>query len=135
MIKEFVQAFEDNIARVRRAFCEHCPEDYKQIVCEVVKAINNYEEKKYGYPYPDNIHVINDGDYQGTLVFVIPEFDYQPMEYWYVRVAYGSCSGCDTLQGIGWWHPNNPTKQQLDDVMMLALHVVQGLRKMGGDKI
>ena len=31
---------------------------------------------------------------------MIPEEGYQPSDYWYVRVSYGSCCGCDTLQSI-----------------------------------
>lgn len=75
----------------------------------------------------DNIHVIDDGDYQGTLLFVIPEKCYQPFDYWYVRISYGSCSVCDTLQGI---IENEDFKQVADDLFTLALHIAQGLKRM-----
>lgn len=133
MISEFVETFNANKDKMRRVFRESFPSDYEGIVREVVKAVNGYGESGFREPDPDNIHVIDDGDYQGTLLFIIPERTYQPHEYWYVRVWYGSCSGCDALMSIEHRCGTEPTDQQLDDVMTLALHVVQGMRKMGGD--
>lgn len=45
---------------------------------------------------------IDDGDYQGTLLFLIPFNSYQPSEYEYLMtyIGYGSCTVCDTLQRI-----------------------------------
>lgn len=50
----------------------------------------------------DRITLIDDGDYQGTLLFLIPEDTYQPSAHNYLMtyIYYGSCSGCDTLQHI-----------------------------------
>lgn len=49
----------------------------------------------------DNITAIDNGDYQGTIMFVIPFDTYQPSEFEYLMtyVGYGSCSYCDALQG------------------------------------
>ena len=55
---------------------------------------------------------------------------YQPWEYWYVKVGYGSCSGCDTLEGIRDYPDEPPTKEQIDAYMTLALHIVQGFKSM-----
>lgn len=43
---------------------------------------------------------IDDGDYQGTLLFTIPFGTYQPSAYEYLMtyIGYGSCSVCDALQ-------------------------------------
>lgn len=60
---------------------------------------------------------------------MIPEEGYQPSDYWYVRVSYGSCCGCDTLQSI----TDCSGDTALDDLMTLALHIVQGLKKMDGE--
>ena len=75
-----------------------------------------------------------DGSYSGTLVYVIGEGGYEPSDYWYVKISYGSCSGCDTLQRIldDLWD-EEAKEQQTQDYMTLALHVVQGLKKMGDD--
>lgn len=50
----------------------------------------------------DGITMIDNGDYQGTLLFMLPFDTDQPAEYEYLMtyVGYGSCSGCDTLQRI-----------------------------------
>ena len=97
--------------------------DYSDIVRIVIDAIH----EDYGDPNPNAISEIDDGDYQGTLLFVIPEDIYQPYDYWYVRVAYGSCSVCDTLQGV---LDSHNREKQLDGLFTLALHIFQGLKKM-----
>lgn len=98
--------------------------DYRDIVSIVIDAIH----EGYGDPNPNAISEIDDGDYQGTLLFVIPEDIYQPYDYWYVRVFYGSCSGCDTLQSI--LYDSYSKEQQIDDLFTLALHIFQGLKKL-----
>lgn len=51
--------------------------DYRDIVSIVIDAIH----EDYGDPNPKAIHTIDDGDYQGTLLFVIPADEYQPYDY------------------------------------------------------
>ena len=79
----------------------------------------------------DNIETIDHGDYQGTLLYVIPFDTYQPSEYdyYFTAVSYGSCSGCDTLQGINDYESGLPTDEQVEDYMTLALHLVQKMKK------
>ena len=86
-----------------------------------------------------NIHVIDDGDYQGTLLYIIPEKGYQPSEYWAVKVSYGSCSGCDTMESIRsdyepehWEDDYKPSDQQIDLLWTEALHMMQGMKTIGG---
>ena len=78
------------------------------------------------------VHKIDDGSYQGTLVFVVGEKGYQPSNYWYVLVSYGSCSGCDTLEKIRGYGALDkpPSAKQVRDYMTLALHIVQRMRPM-----
>ena len=134
MIQEFVNRFMANKHIIEASFAEKHPADYKDIVKKVINAISDGYD--YDCPDPDNIHVIDDGDYQGTLLYVIPEKGYQPSVYWYVMVNYGSCSGCDTLQGISAenWDEDPPTKSQVDQYMTLALHIIQRLKQMYEDK-
>jgi len=70
--------------------------DYKYLVELVTKFILGKEWDA------ENITVIDNGDYQGTQLFLIPRDTYQPSESEYLMtyVGYGSCSGCDTLQAI-----------------------------------
>ena len=74
----------------------------------------------------DKIHVIDDGDYQGTLLFLIPFNSYQPCEYEYLMtyVGYGSCSGCDTLQAIQDYGEEKLTDQQVEDFMKLCKDIL-----------
>jgi hypothetical protein len=106
------------------------PENYADIVRAVVEILAA-DEYEYDAPDPQRIHEINDGDYQGTLVYVIGAGGYQPDIYWYVKVGYGSCSGCDTLESIRGYKDDPPSQEQIKDYMTLALHIVQGLKKMG----
>jgi hypothetical protein len=133
MIQKFVDGWFANREKVRAQYAATHPETYQEIVRAVVEAIRG--EEKYGWPDPSRIHVIDDGDYQGTLVFVIAGADYQPSDYWYVKVAYGSCSVCDTLQSIRYDYSDDtsdaPSEKQVEAYMTLALHIVQGLKKMG----
>jgi hypothetical protein len=108
------------------------PGEYKDIVRAVVRLVA--DDNDSSTPDPERVHQIDDGNYQGTLVFVIGATGYQPSDYWYVRVSYGSCSGCDTMEAIrsdgGWDEP--PSESQLDRFLTLALHVVQQFKAMGG---
>lgn len=134
MIQQFVDAWMKNRDLIQswlEPICLDC--GYSDIVKATVRAIALEATGGYGDPKPDfeNIHEINDGDYQGTLVYVIPEVGYQPSEYWYVRVWYGSCCGCDTLQG----EQMGSKEDCINGVMTLSLHIVQQMRKMGGDEV
>ena len=128
MIKEFVTLWDKNKENLRTVFEKKHPDDYEDIVKGVISILNDGDS--YRKPDPNRIHRIDDGEYQGTLVFVIGATGYQPSEYWYVKVRYGSCSGCDTLESIKNYTDRTPTKDQVDSYMTLALHIVQGLKLM-----
>jgi hypothetical protein len=131
MIQTFIDRFEARKEEIRATFTLKQPTSYEEIVKAVVRVLA--DDGEYETPDPERIHSIDDGDYQGTLVFVIAGSGCQPSAYWYVKVSYGSCSGCDTLEAIHSWNDEPPTKEQLDDYMTLALHIVQGIKKMGDD--
>ena len=130
MIQSFVASWEKNKYQVRAAFEEKHPESYEEIVRAVVDALADVSEWDSHIPDPERIRCIDDGHYQGTLVFVIGAKGYQPGNYWYVKVGYGSCSGCDTLQAIQRHCKNPPTESQVNGYMTLALHILQGLKAM-----
>ena len=131
MIKEFVERWESRKGMLRAMIAKDPPDSYGTLVRQVVEILQE-EEYTYGdeSPDPERVHTIDDGDYQGTLLFVIGAKGYQPEHYWYVKVDYGSCSGCDTLQGISGYSDDPPDEQQVKDYMTLALHIVQGLKVM-----
>lgn len=132
MIAKYVERFEAGKAQLQARFEADHPENYEQLVTWVIETIADPDE--YEDIDPKRIHVIDDGDYQGTLLFVIGANNYQPYVYWYVMVDYGSCSGCDTLEGIR-SDGDPPNERQVKDYMTLALHVVQGLKQIGGVKV
>lgn len=131
MIPEFVAAWDARKHILRAKFAKKLPKDYKSIVKSVVSILGGDNSRLC--PDPTRVVEIDHGEYQGTLVFVIASEGYQPDTYWYVMVGYGSCSACDTLEGIkdSVDEDGPPTSEQLDDYMTLALHIVQGLKRMG----
>lgn len=142
MIQEFVKIWDERKDKLRAVFAQKHPENYKEIVTEVIKLLEKNSENEYDFDLPSSkrVHEIDDGEYQGTLLYIIGEMTYQPEKYWFVRVNYGSCSGCDTLQAIYDNHIFNedenrglPNKKQLDDYMTLALHIIQGLKVLCDD--
>lgn len=101
--------------------------DYKYFVYMVVKYIFNDNELPYtGYDY-SKITVINDGNYSGTILFLIPEASYCPSESQYLMTFanYGSCSVCDTLKRIQELSSKDlPTAKQVDLYMILCKDLV-----------
>lgn len=133
MIKEFVERFMGAKPRLERIFATAHPEDYMAVVRAVISVLRSDADLRT--PDVERIHEIDDGDWQGTLVYVIAAEGYQPSTYWYVKVSYGSCSGCDTLEGIRGYSGDAPTDEQVSQYMTLALHIVQGLKRMGYEDV
>ena len=141
MIQEFVDRFFLKEKEIRKTLAKEHPETYLALVKMVVGYIADpagrhgpVDDDYYEPPRldPNRIHMIDWGDYQGTLLFIIGAEGYQPDRFWAVKVSYGSCSGCDTLQGISGYDTTPPTGEQVDDYYKLALHIVQGLKEIGG---
>jgi hypothetical protein len=122
MIQQFVDKFQENKIKLAQELVDNEPVDYTELVKRVIKLFANGK----GTPDPERVHLIDDGDYQGTLVFIIAEQGYQPDKYWSAKVAYGSCSGCDTLEGI---QQDSKGEEKVKDYMTLALHIVQDLKE------
>ena len=107
---------------------------YLDIVKETINSILNDND---GYTKWDKEHIteIDNGDYQGTLLYLIPENTYQPSsdEYLMTYVYYGSCSGCDTLQAIQEWSEGPLKEDQIKEFMMLSLHLLENMIKPYND--
>ena len=106
MIKYCVDKWNKNYKKLKLALereeeLQHCC--YTYLVKLVVENIFNegcdYNSERWSV---EKITEIDNGDYQGTLLWIIPQDTYQPSETEYLMtfVNYGSCSGCDTLQSI-----------------------------------
>jgi len=130
MIQKFVDKFMASKDELRKKFATH-PGDYLNVVKALVEVLHD-ENDDYNVPDPERIHMIDEGHYQGTLVFVIGCVGYQPSTYWAMMVRYGSCSGCDILrkiEGAG-NGGEKPTEDQIDQYVTLALHLVQSMKEI-----
>ena len=119
MLKYCVDQWEKNKGNLREVL-EHFDfdkeiMDYKVLMSLIIAHIL---EDKWD---SENFTTIDDGDYQGTLLFVIPERCYQPNagNYLMTYVEYGSCSCCDTMLAI------LGSDTMVEDLMTLALHMIQ----------
>lgn len=95
---------------------------YKDIVKNLVKFVYSDHEYKYD---SEKITEIDNGEYQGTVLYMIPKNTYQPSEddYLLTYTGYGSCSGCDALLGIQ--YDEETREEQIRGLMALSLHLVQ----------
>lgn len=101
--------------------------EYKDLVKLTVMFILNDENEWNA----NKIKEIDDGDYQGTLLYLIPEDTYQPnsSEYLMTFVEYGSCSGCDTLQCIQCYLGVRSRNKSIDDLMNLCKDLICNMIK------
>jgi len=127
MIKEFVTAYYQ--ADWDKVFNEY-PFDYTDVVRLTIKNITENLPDDFCWadiPNWECIHLIDDGDCQGTLLYLIPTKIYQPSKYYYCKISYGSCSACDTLMGIA----ETPDEEiKIREYKQLALHIVQQLKEI-----
>lgn len=133
MIQEFVKAWDANRETLKEYIRTHEQKEYDEYV-KLVKILFDivinpyfkYDPRNLSYN-TESIHVIDDGDYQGSQLFIIPNNDYQPSPYEYVwtHCSYGSCNGCDTLLAISNYGDGLPSEEQVDDYMTLLLHLLQ----------
>lgn len=127
MIQEIVSLWEKNKDKIADSFRNNPFPEYETIVKTVVSYM---DDKKIIRMDPDKIEVTGGGDYQGELFFTVGSKGRSKNKYT-VEVSYGSCSHCDTLQGIrdnGSWDDEKPNESQVKDLMTFALHIVQAFR-------
>lgn len=132
MIKEFVEKWDKYKNELEEYFRNNPQKEYatyKDIVRLLFDIIINKDEGfKWEKFDTGDIVVIDDGDYQGTQIFILHKDEYQPSveEYVYTNTYYGSCSGCDTLLAIQDWDLEKlPNENQIKEYMTLALHLLQ----------
>lgn len=103
--------------------------NYKDLVKLVVSEILNKNNDDINWD-ENNITEIDNGDYQGTLLYLIPLKTYQPCEYEYLmtHVSYGSCSGCDTLASIQWGGCNDE-EEEIEEYVTLCRDLVNRIIK------
>lgn len=130
MIQRFVDAWERNKPLIRRMFAEKHPGDYDDVVLTVLAGLRHEAPSQGGFPDPAATLVIEGDSYQGTNTYLLVDSFRGGEPRWYVRVDYGSCSGCDTLCSIHTGRRSDrPTDEQVDEYMTLALHIVQSIKE------
>ena len=131
IMKERWDANKDKLrdALAERTDLNHC--NYEDLVNLTFEVIYNTDANETGYQVLNlnNITVVDDGDYQGTVVFLIPFDTYQPSEHEYIMtyIGYGSCSGCDVLQAVqscGDYGKKKATEDQLDGFMDICRELI-----------
>lgn len=144
MIKEFVKAWNKNKDLLLKEFENTPPNSYSDIVETLITiVINPYlkeNEHKIDYPMSEGLdieklHIIDDGDYQGTTIYIIPFNTYQPSvdEYVYTNNYYGSCSGCDTFLNIEAIYDYDKKEDRIEAAKQfhkLALNLLQQFKKL-----
>ena len=138
MIQEIVKKWEENKYKLEEYFRTTKQEkfaSYEAIVQKIFELVINSDEDSYERFNINKMTVIDDGDYQGTQIFIIPKDTYQPNidDYLITHTYYGSCSGCDVIEGIRNYSSGLPTEQQVKEYMILALHLVQKMKRITDD--
>ncbi|MGX4591652.1 hypothetical protein ACWJU5_16230 [Clostridioides difficile] len=133
MIKYCKEKWIKNKTRLHEALLEsdfinhdsYC--SYEDLVKLSVKYILNDNTNEDDEWDVNNISEIDDGDFQGTLLYLIPKKIYQPSEREYLMtyVGYGSCSGCDTLIDI----QDGNSKDSIEDYMYLCKDIICNIIK------
>lgn len=89
---------------------------------------NGGEIKEYSYKQLncEDITEIDNGHYQGTLLYLIPFDTYQPdeSEYLMTYIGYGSCSVCDTLRSIVSCSDERATDTQVKDLIAVCKDII-----------
>jgi hypothetical protein len=126
MINKLVVQWEENKHKLQDYFKETNQEEYDTYTKIIRIVFELCFTKEWDL---DKMTVIDNGDYQGTEIFIIPRDTYQPSVHDYIvtDTYYGSCSGCDTLLSISEYEVEKPNEDQVMEYMTLALHLIQRL--------
>lgn len=125
MMKIVRDRWNANKDELRRVLAEKYGKDncysYDDIVKVAFEIIFNHGDGEFQLDV-DKIVSIDNGDYQGTILYVIPFHTYQPSEreYFMTYIGYGSCAVCDTLQGIMY----ESGKMRIDDLLALCKDIL-----------
>ena len=109
--------------------------EYRDLLVLTVDHILNdggYNEPRWN---TEKITEIDDGNYQGTLLYLIPEDTYQPSEgkYLMTYIGYGSCSCCDLLQSIRPYSDEETTDDDIAEFMALCKDFITNMIKPYND--
>lgn len=130
MLKIMKDRWNENSEKLRAALAERTDLNscnYEDLVKITFETIFNSSAEGYGNNLNlDKIHTIDDGDYQGTILFVIPFDTYLPgsNEYIMTYIGYGTCSYCDALQSVQEWNDGKISEKQLPGFMAICKDLI-----------
>lgn len=134
MIKKIVNQWFENKNKLESYFKETPQSEYssyEDIVKKIIELVLNQGENSLDLDI-SRMTAIDDGDYQGTQIYIIPVKVYQPWpeDYYWTHNHYGSCSGCDQLLGISQYSDGMPNEEQVKDYMYLSLQIIQKFKSL-----
>lgn len=134
MNEQVIRLWNTHKGKLEEFFTTHPIEEYdsyEKIVRLIITNVLNTDDDM-GLNLSENIRVIDDGDYQGTILFLMHKKTYQPDEtdYWITYSYYGSCSSCDTLMRIISHDQPKYRQLRIKELMTLALHLIQKLAQV-----
>lgn len=122
MLKYCINKWEENRGKLKKAIQELDGYiSYTELMKLVVKHI-------FGDEWDDKeITAIDNGDYQGTIIFAFHKKTYQPYasQYLMTYISYGSCSLCDALEAA--FFENETEEETVLDLMNICLHLIQNM--------
>ena len=133
MIPEIITLWEENkhklVEYFRKTDLNKYSSSYSDIVKKLFELVINTDDVNYNF---QKLRVLNDGYYEGTLIFIAVKNTCQPSveDYLITNTYYGSCSACDTLQSISEYGEGLPNEKQVKEFMTLALHLVQKMKRL-----
>lgn len=134
MLQDVIKQWEENKHKLEdyfRTTKQSEYDEYKKILEKIIELVITTKDEFNDYDYK-KISQIDDGGYSGTLIFLVPTDTYEPNieDYLITHTYYGSCSGCDTLQGISCYNYDLPTENQIKEYMTISLHLVQKMTRI-----
>lgn len=136
MIDSFVKRFNEKTSEIKQFLREMTDlpsyEELFRMLCDAL-----YDEDDYGTPNSATVQRVSYGDYEGTLVFIVANSTCYPSAVWCTHIRYGSCSACDTLQGVHdrcEWNDDYTTRIITDKAVegyhRLMLHMLQNMKEV-----
>jgi len=106
--------------------------EYEDLVRMTVEGLDSVLDFTVPHPDPKFVRsILQEGNYQGTEVFVLGDLY---VDGWVCGVAYGSCTGCDTLQRCvdDYFDERYPEKRAfiISDLISLCMHILQSIKSI-----
>lgn len=135
MLTKITDKFIEKTDTIKLILSTKQPTDYEELLRIAISAIYDEYDLDWKTPLPDpeRITKINNGSYNGTLLFVICAGAYENSKFYYTSVYYGSCSVCDAFERIRNYDDENPNEEQINDYFTLMLHMMQRMKLIDAD--